>query len=259
STDMSFRFLLVVAVLGSLSCGGPGRISKLPVPRENVLKAYRLMAEGDELALAGRPHFALLKYLDASRLNPYHEVIFNKLAIAYSRLNQFRQAEEAVKRSIRLEPDYAFAHNTRGIVHLANQYHKQAIGSFKRAIKLRPEEANFYVNLGHAYLRDDKYEEGLRTYRRALELDPEILGKSDVIELSYQSPQASSPERFYQMARIFAELGDKEVCLEYLGKALSAGFSDGRRLMRDAAFERLREDTEFMDLIALYGINGTSS
>lgn len=256
---MTFRLVLILAILGSPACGRLERIPKLPVPRDNVLNAYRLMAEGDQLALAGKPHFALLKYLEAARLNPYHEIIFNKLAIGYSRLGQFRQAEEAIKRSIRLEPEYAFAHNTRGIIHLANQYNRQAIRSFKTAIKLRSEEANFFVNLGHAYLRDDRYEEGLRTYRHALELDPEILEKSDVIEVSYQGREASSSERFYQMARIFAELGDKEVCLEYLGKALSAGFADGGRLMRDTAFEELREDTEFMDLISLYGISESSS
>jgi tetratricopeptide (TPR) repeat protein len=253
---MDFRLLLLLAILVFPSCGGPERIQKLSVPRENVLQAYRLMAEGDQLALAGQAHFSLLKYLDASRLNPYHEVIFNKLAIAYTRLSQFRQAGEAIDRSIRLEPDYAFAYNTKGIIHLANEFTQSAIGSFKKAIQLKPEEAHFYVNLGHAYLRAEKYEEGFKTYQMALQLDPEILGKSDAIELSYQDQQEASSERFYQMARIFAELGDKTVCLDYLGKALSAGFSDGRRLMGDAAFEQFRDDAEFIDLVSLYGIEG---
>ena len=253
---MRFTLPVLLAILVLPSCGGPQRIKKVPVPRDNVLQAYRLMAEGDQLALAGQAHFSLLKYLDASRLNPYHEVIFNKLAIAYSRLSQFRQAGEAIDRAIRLEPDYAFAHNTRGIIHLANQFNQSAITSFKKAIRIKPEEPNFYINLGHAYLRVDKYQEGLETYQIALQLDPEILGKSDVIELSYQDQQEASSERFYQMARIFAELGDKTVCLDYLGKALSAGFSDGRRLMEDAAFEQLRQDVEFLDLISLFGIEG---
>ena len=172
--------LLTVVVLAA--CGGPERIVKLPVPREDV--AYRLMAEGDEMALAGQSHFALLKYLEATRLNPYHEVIFNKLAITYSRLQQFRQAEKAAERAIRLEPTYSSAHRTRGIIHLANQLNKRAIRSFQEAIRLKSEEANFYVNLGQAYLRDEKYKEGLRTYQKALELDPEILDNADVIELT---------------------------------------------------------------------------
>ena len=241
------------------ACGGPERIVKLPVPREDVLHSYRLMAEGDEMAGAGQSHFALLKYLEASRLNPYNEIIFNKLAIAYSRLQQFPQAEKAVERSIRLEPGYASAHNTMGIVNLANLSNKRAIRSFQEAIRLMPEEANFHVNLGQAYLREEKYQEGLRTYQKALELDPDILDNAYVIELTPQSTEVVTEERLYQMARVFAELGNKESCLEYLGKALSAGFSDGRRLLSDAAFEKFFEDEKFIDLIALYGVEGRSS
>ncbi len=245
-------FLLTIAALPA--CAGMERIPKLTVPREDLLMAYRLMAEGDQMFLEGTEHLALLKYLEASRLNPYHEVIFNKLAMAYSRLRQFRQADEAVKRAIRLEPEYPYAHNTRGIIFLATRYNRQAIRSFKEAIKLRPEEGSFYLNLGHAYIRDDNYQEGMRTYQMALEIDPEIFQRTDVIELSYELADAANPERFYQMARVFAELGDKDTCLGYLGKALSAGFSDSRRLMSDAVFEELRQDADFIKLIASYGI-----
>ena len=52
-TDMCFRVSLLLAILVLTSCGGPARIEKLPVPRENILQAYRLMDEGDQLALAG--------------------------------------------------------------------------------------------------------------------------------------------------------------------------------------------------------------
>ncbi len=256
---MGFTRALLLTVLVLAACGGPGRIVKLPVPREDVLHAYRLMAEGDEMAVAGQSHFALLKYLEASRLNPYHEVIFNKLAIAYSRLQQFTQAERAVERAVRLEPRYSSAHNTLGIVYLAHRSNKQAIRSFQEAIRLNPVEATFYVNLGQTYLREEKYKEGLRTYQKALELDPEILENADVIELTPQSTEVATLERLYQMARVFAELGNRQSCLEYLGKALSAGFSDGRRLLSDTAFEKFHQDAEFMDLIALYGIEGSNS
>jgi len=256
---MGFTRALISTVVVLAACGGPERIVKLPVPREDVLHSYRLMAEGDEMAGAGQSHFALLKYLEASRLNPYNEFIFNKLAIAYSRLQQFPQAEKAVERAIRLEPDYASAHNTMGIVNLANLSYKRAIRSFQEAIRLMPEEANFYVNLGQAYLRDRKYQEALRTYQKALELDPQILDNANVIELTPQSTEVVTAERLYQMARVFAELGKRQSCLEYLGQALSAGFSDGRRLMSDTAFEKFFEDEEFIDLIALYGVEGRNS
>ena len=76
---------------------------------------------------------------------------------------------------------------------------------------------------------------------------------------SPQSAEVVTAERLYQMARVFAELGNRQSCLEYLGKALSAGFSDGRRLMSDTVFEKFYEDAEFIGLIALYGIEGSNS
>ncbi len=256
---MRLKLVLVLTIAALPACGGLERIPKLTVPREDLLNAYRLMAEGDQMSLEGQHHFALLKYQEASRLNPYHEVIFNRLAMAYSHLKQFRQAQEAVRRAIRLEPEYPFAHNSRGIIYLATRFNRQAIQSFKEAIRLKPEEARFYLNLGHAYIRDDEYQEGMRTYQKALQIDPEIFRRSDVIELSYEVADAANQERFYQMARIFAELGDKDTCLDYLGKALSAGFSDSRRLMNDAAFEMLRQDADFIQLIASYGIVESTS
>ena len=191
---MRFTRALLLTGFVFTACGGPQRIVKLPVPRGDELHAYRVMAEGDEMAQAGQFHFALLKYSEASRLNPYHEVIFNKLAIAYSRLQQFPQAEQAAERAIRLEPGYSSAHNTIGIIYLANQSNRRAIRSFREAIRLKPEEANFYVNLGQAYLRDEKYEEGLRTYQQALELDPEILDNADAIELTPRSTEVATLE-----------------------------------------------------------------
>ena len=250
---------MVLAILILPACGGLERIPKLPVPRENLLNAYRLMAEGDQMSQEGQHHFALLKFLEATRLHPYHEVIFNRLAIAYSRLKQFRQAEKAVKRALGLEPKYSFAHNTRGIIYLANRFNRQAIQSFKEAIKLKPGEANFYLNLGHAYIRADEYQEGMLTYQQALELDPDIFRKANVIEVAYESGDDANQERFYQMARIFAELGNKESCLEYLGKALAVGFSDSRRLMSEAAFQTLLQDAEFIHLLTLYGMKDSSS
>ena len=140
---MGFTRALLSTVVVFAACVGPERIVKLPVPRDDVLHAYRLIAEGDEMALAGQSHFALLKYLEASRLNLYHEVIFNKLAITYSRLQQFPQAEKAVERAIRLEPRYPSAHNTIGIIYLANRSNKRAIRSFQEGHQIKADRSNF--------------------------------------------------------------------------------------------------------------------
>lgn len=252
---MKFRAGVAVTLvcLYHVSCG-PKAIQKQPVPQEDVIRAYRLMAEGDELLRQGKDHLALLKYLEASQHNPYHEVIFNKLAVTYSRLQMYDQAERAVDRSIGLNRSYAYAYNTRGIIDMAKDDFKGAVKSLEKAIDLRPDVANFYVNLGYAYMQRDQYEKAVDSYRRALQMDPLVFEDRNFIELGYSGPDALNAERFYEMSRLFAELGNKEFCLSYLTKALGAGFSDFRRLVQDDAFHPLREDPDFLSLLNLYGV-----
>ena len=84
---------VLIILTGSLLACGPSRITKLPVPQERLLKAYRLMAEADRMLAEGKNHLAVLKYIEATTLNPYQETIFNKLAVAYCRIGRYPQAK----------------------------------------------------------------------------------------------------------------------------------------------------------------------
>ncbi len=234
------------------ACGGVKRIAKQPVPAENVVRSYRLTAEADKMMEEGKDHLALLKYLEAADLNPYHEVIYNKVGIAYSKLAQYTQARRAVERSIGLNPKYPYAYNTQGIIRLAEQNPKAAVESFKRAISLAPKVASFHVNLGQAYMDRQKFESAREAYFRALELDKNAFARKDVVELSFPEGEKEDPERHYQMARFFAEIGDKDACLRSLSKALSAGFADFKRLAADQVFDRFRNDDDFLNLLGSY-------
>ncbi len=138
----------IVLLTGFLLGCGPSRITKLPVPRESVLVSYRLMGEADRMLEEGKDHLAILKYLEATNLNPYHEAIFNKLAIAYCRTGRFWQGRKAAEHAIRLDPRYAPAHNTLGIALLSNRQYEKAVRSFEQAIAIDPQSF-FYVNLGY--------------------------------------------------------------------------------------------------------------
>lgn len=246
-------FAILLPVLGLTGCG-IRHIAKQPVSKEDLYASYRAMGQGDRLIREGKDHLALVKYLEAARFNPYHEAIFNKLAIAYSRLQMYYQAKKAVERSLGLNDKYAYAYNTAGIIHLAQFDNDKAIKLFKKALRLRPGFANFYVNLGYAQIQKGQFKRGLESYRKALELDPDVLSSEKVIQLTYAIPESADPIRLYQMARLFAQLGDKQNCLMYLEKALAAGFDDQQRLMSDKSFEKLRKDPDFNHIIDLYGL-----
>ena len=253
-TVLGLAFLFLIS-----SCSGIKPISKVKIPSDRVVRSYRLVAEGDKLMEEGKDHLALLKYLEAADLNPYHEVIFNKLAITYSRLVQYPQARKAVERSLGLNPKYAFAHNTLGIVELAEQNPKGAVRAFHAAIELSPRVASFYVNLGHAYMQRHKFKEAREAYREALEIDPKVFTGTDTMELTFPEDTKPDPERPYQMAIFFADAGDKASCLRYLSKAFAAGFTDGKRIATEAAFEKFRQDQDFINLLDSYGLRTSAS
>lgn len=240
-------------VPGLDACSGSARVNKIAIPVEDVIRSYRLAAEGDQLLQEGKDHLALAKYLEASQLNPTNEVLFNKLAVAYSRIQMIPQAKAAVDRAVRLNPKYSYAYNTRGIVYLALQDYSKATQSFIKAIRMGPPVAVFYVNLGQAYMMSGKFSRVREAYQEALKLDPDVFKRASAVHLPYTVPENDS-EKNYEMARVFAELGDKKNFLQYLDKALAEGFSDQRRLWKEAAFERFKTDAEFVALLGRYGM-----
>jgi tetratricopeptide (TPR) repeat protein len=245
--------LMVAAILAVAACG-PKTIRKQSVPQEDAIMAVRLVAAGDKLLVEGKEHLAMLKYLEASKLNPYHEVIFNKLAVTYSQLRMYSQATSAINRSIGLNPDYAFAYNTRGIINLAQQSDMKAARSFRKAIDLDPTVGYFYVNLGYVLIQQGRGIEAREIYRKGIEVDPGLFENENMVELSYSTVQELGPEKYFELARVYADLGHLDYCLRYLGKAFSGGLSNSARIMSDPAFEVFMEDEKFLGFLRIHGV-----
>jgi len=246
--------ILMVAAISLFVACGPKTISKQSVPHEDEIMAVRLVAAGDKLLVEGKDHLAMLKYLEASKLNPYHEVIFNKLAVTYSQLRMYPQATSAINRSLGLNPKYPFAYNTRGIIQLSQQRAKSAAQSFKRAIELDPSVGHFYVNLGYTLIQQGRSEEARDAYRKALEVDPGLFERGNMVELSYSTVEELGPEKYFELARVFADMGNLDYCLRYLGKAFSGGLSNSARIKTDPAFQGFMEDARFLGFLQIHGV-----
>jgi tetratricopeptide (TPR) repeat protein len=244
----------MIAVAGTclIVVCGPKRIEKLPVPAEDESRAIRLMAEGDELIREGKEHLAMVNYLEATRLNPYDERAFNKLATAYLRLGMYYQARRSVERAIGLERKYAHAYNTWAILHLVDNDLKDASKLFRKAIQLDPLRPSFHMNLGFAEVRKGNVEEGLRSYRRAYELNPDIFDGERTVELYLGEPVDSAS--YYQFALVFAELGKLGPCLWYLEKALTNGFDDFDRLLSEPILKKFEGLDEYREFLQKFGI-----
>ncbi len=210
------------------------------------MRANVAAGEGD-IAFARRDYYAaLIKFLEASRLNPNSEYIFNKLGITYSRLHYYAQAIAASNVSIALNPKYSYSYNNIGSVYFADNNKRKAESCFRKAISLKNDEASYHINLGTLLFENKKYEDGLQELRKALTLDPEILKRTEGSGLVAAISQKNTAEKNYFMARFYASQGDTDRAVESLQLALANGFTNLEAIRTEKDFDPIRKQEKFI-------------
>ena len=114
--------------------------------------------------------------LEASRkavsLRPSAESYFN-IGLASFYLKQYRDAAEAYRASIKLDPyNAADAHYALGLVYRDWGKVEEEIQAYKQAIKLRPDYTVAYERLGSRYLKSKKFNEAVEVFRQLATLKP---------------------------------------------------------------------------------------
>ena len=242
-TSRSF-LLLVILLLAAAGCRTA--IVRVPVSQEDVQRANAAANEGDVLFARKDFYAALIKYLEAVRLNPNNEYIYNKLGIAYSRLQFYTEAGDAFTRSIGLNPKYPYSYNNLGSVYFALDNKKKAESYFRKAISIKNDDASFHINLGTLYFETKKFQKGLEEYRKGLSLDPEILNRSGGLSVSATTSLKNSAEKNYSMARLHAAFGNAELTVENLQQAIANGFTDLDAIRTEHDFDPVRKDEKFI-------------
>lgn len=163
---------------------------------ENSL-AFRFL--GDALSAESKYEAAVKAYSDSIRILPEAENTV-KLAKAYNRLNQTKEAETILKQAMKDYPDYddaifelvslyeasqqwsmaeellykdlpEFA-NQKGILYLRKNEPLKAVPEFQKAIQLQPR-ATYWNNLGIGYQQLNQVSEAEKAYREGLLLYPD--------------------------------------------------------------------------------------
>lgn len=218
----------------------------MKVPTESIRRANEVAMEGD-LAFARRDYYAsLIKFLEATRLNPNSHLLMNKLGIAYSQLKYYPEAGIAFERAIVLDRKFAFAYNNLGTVYFATGDKGKAERYFKKAIVLQENTASFHINLGTLYFEKGKYEKGMAELRKGFMLDPAVIGRGEGVALASSTARNTSTEKSYFMARVYASMGDVDRTVENLQQALNAGFTNIDAIRKEPDFDKVRQDTKFV-------------
>ena len=205
--------------------------------QDDAIKAYQeAIRSNPKLAAAhnnlGSTYFAAGRFEEAAAAfrraceleSDYGQAFFN-LALAQIKLGHEKEANETLDAALR-------AYNSAGETHLKAGRLKEAEEAFRGMLQIDPEYAPALMRLGLVYNAAGRYEEAARNVRRVAEREPgnvaahEILAEALYGEQKYEEAAASaeralkfspdSPDAHYLAGLARASLGEREPALAHL-------------------------------------------
>jgi len=163
-------------------------------------KAAALAPRWDEpFYLAGISSYLLRHYADARdklthafELNPQSSKAVFMAALASAGEGKTQQAEGYLRRAIALQPDNARFHCHLGILLMRLNDYARAEASLRKAVQLKPEYALPHYELGKLSAYAKRWDDARQAFEATIAAD------------------AGFTSAYYQLARVYAKLGEKE-------------------------------------------------
>ena len=185
----------------------------------------------------------------AKKTNDAH--LLNKIGITELLMQRYKEAKKTFERAIHYDRTFADAYNNLGVVYYEGKKYGQAIKQYQKAIGKDSSSASFFSNLGAAYFSKREFEPAVVAYQHALELDSEVFARTSRSGVQAQLPSPADRARYnYTVAKLYAKMGFSEQSLEYLRRAMEAGYKDLKNVYKDVEFAELRKSPRFTELMA---------
>jgi tetratricopeptide (TPR) repeat protein/TolB-like protein/tRNA A-37 threonylcarbamoyl transferase component Bud32 len=162
---------------------------------------------------------------------------YSNLGTAYYYSHKFAEATSTYEKAVQLDDkDYLNWGNLGEASYLAGEHpkateaYKKAIALAKQDLAVNPRDPQLLRTLANYYAMIDDGAESLKFLGKALEQS-----KSD-------------KDSLFSASLIYNHLGDKGLALEWLGKALRAGYTPGM-IMQQPDLDNLHGDARFEDLL----------
>jgi tetratricopeptide (TPR) repeat protein len=125
------------------------------------------------------------------------------------------------------------------------------VKEYEKAIARDGNSASFFSNLGAAYFSKRDFERAVEAYQHALQLDADVFARTSRDGVQAQLPSPEDRARYnYTVAKLYAKMGLSEQSLEYLKRAMEAGYKDLKKVYQDEEFAELRKSPRFTELMA---------
>src|ERR1700722_17301455 len=191
------------------------------------------------LFMVGRDDDALNELRRAESLDPLSLIINADIADALCVAHRYDEAVEQSEKTLKMDANFAVGHYELGHALVQKHMYDQAIVEFQRAIELSGHSGAFDSNLGYAYAVSARKEEALKI----------------VDELESRHPTNYSVQA--DIALIYVGLDDRDEAINRLNKAFDARFKAS--ILRRPAFDPLRSDPRFQDLLRRMGLPTSKS
>ena len=225
---------------------------------------------GSFLLARGRPAEAEAAFRRVTELTPDNTRGYNNLGAALHVMGREDEAARAWERSLSIRPTPAAASNL-GTMYFRGGRYADAARAFERATALTPNDHRLWRNLGAAlHWAPGERHKAVAAYEKAIVLAEEarrvnprnatLLGeladaysmvgrRGDARSAAAAVERLGAPEAavLYMVALAYEQIGDRGRALEWLAKALQAGYSR-EAVERSPSLVELRKDTRFAGL-----------
>jgi tetratricopeptide (TPR) repeat protein len=192
---------------------------------------------GARLLEQGKTDVAIVEFQKSISLDPKYLPARLNLAYAYELADRIEEAMEAYREAINFQARNFFAHNNLGVLYDKKGLHDAAIGEFETALAIEPGNTMALKNLETA-----RKNQSVIKARETKTLEAERAAQA----------KPHDPEASYNLARVYAFYGKKELAYEWLAKALKQGYKDITYLRSDPALHGIRDEREFQLLLRPY-------
>ncbi len=187
------------------------------------------------LSALGRREEAQAELRLAQELDPLYVVTQVTSGWVFYFARQYDKAAEQCQKALELDPNSAGAYDCIGLSYLARGMYDQAIAACQRAVTLSGNAPSRAVGLGEAYALAGEKSQAEQVF----------------LNLRERSMHAYLPPVF--LARLYLAFGDREQALAQLEQAYRGGDHYMVWLKVERAFDPLRADPRFQDLLRRVG------
>jgi tetratricopeptide (TPR) repeat protein len=167
-------------------------------------KAVVLRPSAESYFNIGLANFYLKQYKEASeayrqsiKLDPYNAAdAYYALGLVYRDWGKADDEIQAYKAAIRLRPDYTVAYERLGARYLRSKKFNEAVEIFRQLSALKPGDANAPNNMGEALLELNRLNDAVESFRQSIRLKPDF-GKA-----------------YYNLGRCLLAMGNRDGALE---------------------------------------------